>query len=1024
MRRLKDSAIGKNFSSGAKISKQDLMVLCNSHFPGFVCYHHRSSRGSYGHNFHRSQMESGPGNTRHSLNNPTSSVLVSRGARQDNPMNEVNQHKGRSTESDRCAYLPRTPAAAPQPFEVLQRCPRTDLQSPLNCQIESAATPGQETLTVQPVQDCGPHRISGSIKNPTTSTVAIVLNVPKTNNSGPRAPDTTIDCGSSSLKENKTCPLKHRDKLEKSQNCTSRDKNCNSKEKDVSPESQRKVDGNSSKSEINEKELAKNGPVSGENGNLQPEVPVVLISTEQSKSPSSLSHRASPSVSSQPSKGLVKTAADVETQSQGQMHNQNAGRINREMRQPGSKGTGCTVVDEESHSQNHKWKKRDASGHGRKEEKSSSAARRSGRTEHSKDHKQKRPKETERSKRDGGNNWKESSSSRERSSNRSDSSKEYERRSTKETESKDGYKRSKKQVDALDSRQPFSSPRCDSQRKDVYSGKSSSRIDEPSSKSRRSHSYVRSRTMEDLKCPVKNVCSEKNCFEDKDRERKRGGHLEKHRVQKHGESKNKAGRRNSPKKHKHDRKGQDSKNEKDKHLESVHTDSPSAVAVSNSHCQTSKDNSPDRKLSFMETLNLTLSPLKKQKQSSDTTEAIEATSEDASFHSGRLSDIGEEFYVIDELKNSQQSDEEMDKNPEAITAGETEDLTSSCKQTGQVVDLFTAVASEKPSAEQTDMEVQEENTTESQEAVDKVPSVVKTSEEEKGKTSDSNVLDKDLLSKLTLIKESPNRVCENSAEDSLGIIDNAVYSNTLLSKTSEVVVSDNTPDSIVDGCRQQDPSSTLSEETSHMEIQRHPQTKSQDLLPASNGICQDVSCSDKAQSISKINSSRNSGSSVNMEVSSSTISADLDDPSKLMCDEQVGTSKQDNKRAGETFENSKSIKMQHASENVKMSEISLQSPLWSQNTMAPNDSTTVGEDTMSSPQPGFLEPDSTDKEEQTKSLNPVVFCHDEDSMMLTLRNIRVIPEPISPLTSPVRQVKKVQPQRAEKQPHVKSLIKG
>ncbi|KAK7150412.1 hypothetical protein R3I93_011611 [Phoxinus phoxinus] len=948
----------------------------------------RSIRGSYGQNFRQSQMEGGPANTRHSLNNPSSSVLGSQGARQDNTMNEVNQHKGRNTVSDHPAY---PPTAEPQPFEVLQRCPRTDLESPLICQNKSA-----ETLTVQPEQDNGPYRTSRSIKNPSISTVADVSNAPKTNNSGPRALDTTTDCRFSSLKGNKNPPLKHIGNLEKTQNCT-----------------------------ITEKELVKDSYVSCENRNQQPEVPVVLTSSEQSKSLSSLSHKASPPVSSQPSKSSVKTATDVETQSQGHMHNQNADRTSREARHTGLRSTDCTVVDEESHSQNHKWKKRDSSGHGRKEKKSSSTARKSSRMERSRDHEQKRPKESERSKRGEGNNG--SSSSRERSSNRSDNSKEYERKSTKETDNKDEDRRSKKQVDAFDSRQAFSSPRLDSQRKDVYKGKSSSRIDEPSSKSKRSHCYDNSR-MEDLKYPVKNGSSEKS-FENtsivKDRERKRGGHSKEHRVQKHGESKHfltKDDRKNSHKKHKNARKDQDSKTEKDKHLESVHAELPSVVAVSINPCQTSEDNSPDRKLSFMETLNLTLSPLKKQKQSSESTEAIGAAAEDASSYNSRLSDAGEEFFVIDELMNSQHSVEEMVENPEATTAGEKEDFTSSSKQSRQVVDLFTAVASEKPSAEQTDMEVQEENATESQEAVDKVPSIVKTSEEKRGKTSDSNVLDKESLSKLTLTSESPNRVCENDTEDSLGIISNAVVSITLPSKTSELVVSDNTPDPVVDGCQQQDRFATLSEETSHMEIQRNPQANSQDLLPASNGICLDVSCSDKAQSIPNINSS---GSSVNMEVSSSTISVDLCDPSKVICDvEQVGTSKQDNKRAGETFEYSKSIKTQHTSEYFQISEKFHQSPLWSQITIAPNNSTTVEEDTMLSSQPGFLEPDSTEKEEQnTKSLNPVVFCHDEDSMMLTLRNIRVIPELISPLTSPVRQVKKVLPQPAEKQPHVKSLNK-
>ncbi|XP_016335496.1 CASP8-associated protein 2 [Sinocyclocheilus anshuiensis] len=963
----------------------------------------RSGRGSY---FRRSQMESGPANTRHSLNNPTSSVLESQGARQDNVMSEVNQHKGRNSVSDPCAYPPTTSTAATQPFEVLQRCPRTDLDSPLQCQNKSDS----KTLTVQPQQESGP------VHPNRTSTVADVSNAPKTSDSTLTVPDTTTDSQFSTLKDNKNSSSKQADKLEKTQKCTSRDKECNSKDKNVSQKAQRRVD---SKLGRTEKELIKDNFVSTENRNQQPEVPVVLKSSEQSKSPSSQSHKASPSVSSQLSKNSFKTAADVETQSQGHMHHQNPDRTSKETKHSGLSSTTCTVVDEESHSQNHKGKKRVASSHDRKEEKRSSAERRSSRTERSRDHEQKRPKESDRSKRDEGNS---SSSSKERRSNRSDSSKEYERRNIRETDNKSENKRSKKQVDACG--QDFTSPKWVSQRKDAYKEKSSSKINEPSSKSKRSHSHDKARKMEDLKCPVKNGNSDKSCFGDKgidkDRERKRGGHLD-HRVHKHRESKKyltKDDRKKSPKKHNVVGKGQDSKNEQDKHLES---ESSSVVAVSSSPCKTAEDNSPDRKLSFMETLNLTLSPLKKQKQSSDPKEASGATSEDASPHNSRLSDAGEEFFVIDELKNSQNRVEEVDEVPVPTTAGKKEDLTSSCKESGQVVDLSTAIVSEKPSGEQTDMDVQEENATESQEAVDKVPASVKCSEEKKNNISDSNVLDKDSLSKLTLTRESPNRVCHNTTKDSPGIIDNSVVSNILPTKTSEVVVSDNIPDSIVEGYQQRDPIIAVSEDTSPMKIQMSPQTKSQDLPPASNGICQDnVSSSDKAQSIPEINSSMISDSSVNMEVSSSTVSADLDEPRKVICDfEQVDTSKLDCKGAGEAIDNLKMIETPHSSENLKMSEKS-----WSENNVAPNDSTTVRDETMSSSQPGFSEPDSTEKEEQnTKSSNPVVFCPDEDSMMLTLRNIRVMPEPLSPLTSPVRQVKKVQPRRAEKQPHVKSLNK-
>ncbi|KAL0164479.1 hypothetical protein M9458_040232, partial [Cirrhinus mrigala] len=928
-------------------------------------------------------------------------------------MNEVNQHKGRNSVSDHTAYPATTSTTAPQPFEVLQRCPRTDLDSPLQCQNKSAAkSDGQnksaakfdgKTLTVQPEQEYGPVYPN---RTSTTSTVADVSNTLKTNDSTLRVSDTTTDCQFSTLKDNKNSSSKQAEKLGKMQRCSSRDKECNS---NASQKPQRRVDSNSSKSGRTEKELINDSSVSSENRNQQPDIPVVLKSSEQLKSLSSQSHKASLSVSSQSSKSSVKTAADVETQSQRHVHNQNADRTSRETKHSGLSST-TTVVDDASHSQHHKGKKRDASGHERKEEKSSSAERKNSRTEKSRDHEQKRLKESDRSKRDVGIS--SSSSSTDRRSNRSESSKGYERRSIRETDNKAEDKRSKKPIDACG--QTFSSPKCDSQRKDVYKEKSSSKINEPSSKSKRSHSHDKPRKVEDLKCAVKNGNSDSFGDKgiDKDRESKRGGHLKEHRVHQHRESKHaltKDDRKSSPKKHNVVEKGQDSNNKLDKQVAS---ESPSVVAVSSTPCKTTEDNSPDRKLSFMETLNLTLSPLKKQKQSSDLKEASEAASEDASLHNSRLSDTAEEFFVIDELKNSQDSVEEVHEDPVPTIAGEKEDLTSSCKQSGQVVDLSSAVVSENPSGEQTEMDLQEDNANaiESQEAVDNVPAIVKSSEEKKSKTSDSNVLEKDSLSKLTITRESPNRVCHNSTEDSPGIIDNSVDSNTLPTKTSEVAISDNIPDSIVEDDQKQDPFTTLSEDPSLMEIQRSPQTKSQDLPPASNGMCQDdVSSSDKAQSVSKINSSRISDSSVNMEVSSSTVSADLEEPSKVICDfEQVGNSNQDSKGAEEAVENSKVIETPHSSENLKLSEKSHQSPVWSENNAAPNDSTAVGEETMLSSQP--------EKEEQNaKSSNPV-FCPDEDSMMLTLRNIKVIPEPLSPLTSPVRQ-------RAEKQPHVKSLNK-
>ncbi|KAL4649046.1 CASP8-associated protein 2 [Arapaima gigas] len=69
------------------------------------------------------------------------------------------------------------------------------------------------------------------------------------------------------------------------------------------------------------------------------------------------------------------------------------------------------------------------------------------------------------------------------------------------------------------------------------------------------------------------------------------------------------------------------------------------------------------------------------------------------------------------------------------------------------------------------------------------------------------------------------------------------------------------------------------------------------------------------------------------------------------------------------------------------------------------------------------EPDSTKDEEQNPiPSSSVPLYQDEDSMMLAFKNIHLIPNAISPLTSPVRP-EKSQPLTSGKAPHVKSLNK-
>ncbi|KAI7800286.1 CASP8-associated protein 2 [Triplophysa rosa] len=971
----------------------------------------RSGRGCYGQIFHQSPMEMGQVNTRHTLNNTSHFVLERRDSRQDRATNEVNKPKGRNTVLDKATAS----ALAPQPFVVLQRCPRNDLENPLNRQNKNSAG-RSDSETILPKQEHGRvdhNKTSDGAKHPTTSKVVDASNTRKPHNAESTVPSTTSD-SLGSLEDNKNCPSRQVDILEKSQTNTSRDKKCNLLDKDTTQKGQKKVESNSGKSGRIEGELIKDSSVSSETTNHPPEVPVILKSSGRSKSPSTQSHKAlSSDGSSQSSKSSLQTAADMETQNQ--EHIQDTGRPSKETRQSGWRRTITSLVDEATHSHNNKMEKRDSSGQQRKEEKrqatSSSVEGRSNRTERHREH-EKRPKESGRTKRDESH-----SRDRERKSNRSEGSKEHERRSAKEADKNEENKkcregRSKKQADTLDTRHS-SSPKCDSQEKDVCKGQASSRINESLLNSKRSHGHDSSRKK--VFCsPDKKASSEKYCAREKvmhkDRERKRDSGCEEHTVQKDGKSKNAVHNKDQKDSlHKKDRvirEGQQCKDDQNKHLKTIHTKSPSTVAISSNSSKTKEDNSPDQKLSFMETLNLTLSPLKKQRSSSDLKKHVGATAEDASADNGRISELsGEEILVIDNLQNSQQSVEEINEVSEPTTIIKQHDRTSSSK-------LFMVVTSEKSSAEETNMEVQEQQVVDNQEAVDEVPPIDPVPVKKTDKTLDINVLDKD-SSKLNTAKLTQNRISQGCTKDSTGTIDNPVVSNSLSTEMlQKLTVSDSTPYSIVN-CQKQNFITTVSEETSLMGIQSVPLPNSQDSLPAQNRICQEnVSSSDRACN----HSSEVIEGSVTMEVSSSTKSVDLDEQITVICyAAEMSTSKQDNERSSHTPKNLKPVEMFQTSDNLKMTEKSHQSSAAS---------ITVREETTSSTQASFSEPDSTEKDEQNiKSSSSDVLCHDEDSMMLTLRNIKVIPEAISPLTSPVRQVKRVQPHCADKQPHVKSLSK-
>uniref|UniRef100_A0A3P9AAR1 Caspase 8 associated protein 2 n=1 Tax=Esox lucius TaxID=8010 RepID=A0A3P9AAR1_ESOLU len=82
--------------------------------------------------------------------------------------------------------------------------------------------------------------------------------------------------------------------------------------------------------------------------------------------------------------------------------------------------------------------------------------------------------------------------------------------------------------------------------------------------------------------------------------------------------------------------------------------------------------------------------------------------------------------------------------------------------------------------------------------------------------------------------------------------------------------------------------------------------------------------------------------------------------------------------------------------------------------------TTVGLNSSFHSKPSYRE----NEEENVEPSSSLLMAHDEDSMMLTLRSLKVIPNPISPLTSPVRPTRKCLQACQNEHTHIKSLSKA
>ncbi|KAG5276556.1 hypothetical protein AALO_G00107030 [Alosa alosa] len=422
------------------------------------------------------------------------------------------------------------------------------------------------------------------------------------------------------------------------------------------------------------------------------------------------------------------------------------------------------------------------------------------------------------------------------------------------------------------------------------------------------------------------------------------------------------------------------------------------------------DNSPNRKLSFMETLNLTLSPVKKPNQPTEckppNSESVkDGVCSPSSLERTNPLDTGEEFYVIDELEESVEEIHVQEKMPVSLIPSRDPECcskTSTQERENPVPDVIEMPVKSSPENDSLEAGNEKDNV----ECSRPIPAV----DQQVVATTETNVShliphkeSRDISNSMNLTTTNSAAITENYMVTSVTMVEDAVIESSLDTEkdhidAAEPMVFTFTGNSAKNGEEKTSDTRTTSSLRSGV-LQHQPFTALTSQMNRDKETTPVKSCVDM-ESVS---------STVNLETphscpSSCTVRLDVPEVSKMEI---------------ESAEHMTSC-----------------SPLKEQLNEVPNVSSTtkkdlvlqekvvVSSDETPAQQAKDCEPDSTeDTEHCTEPSSSIVLPQDEDSMMLTLKSIKLIPEAISPLTSPVRQVKKVQPPPPEKQPYIKSLSK-
>ncbi|XP_047674571.1 CASP8-associated protein 2 isoform X2 [Tachysurus fulvidraco] len=364
-----------------------------------------------------------------------------------------------------------------------------------------------------------------------------------------------------------------------------------------------------------------------------------------------------------------------------------------------------------------------------------------------------------------------------------------------------------------------------------------------------------------------------------------------------------------------------------------------------------EESSPKRKLTFMETLNLTLSPVKTQNTSEQPREPAQTTPDDTLASNPTkdrsLFEVGEEFCVIDEVEDVSEDDslalltdaskQPHDLRPPTSLEVKGKELELPQRSFGDLNETRSGKADGTDTKMQDGLELRRTRCISQHKSVMDKTSVSELSKQDKPVENPTDVNYKEGPQASVKKNKERRRTGAKDSGEQDGIDDKPEESAVQNKTSQKKSVMPNTP-------------------------------------PTDPSVC--------------------------LEVVSSTVGLENNN----RCKETISVS--DMEITQVTFENADPCP----------------GPQMGPSTEPANITTTARESGTSPEQASSSEPDSTENE-IPKPSQSVVEHYDEDSMMLTLSNIKVIPELISPLTSPIRQIKKVQQQQNGKESHVKSLSK-